>query len=170
MNAYEDRQRERDREYADAWEKLSAKERRRLAKMGISGPDLPVYHTGKHDQDTLLDRCVAPVVTSTEPAADTTDSGYSLIDVARMVIAELIAHNNIELAIDCLSLVSGLSYGGQSMTDIARKYGISRAAVSKRCVEISNALGLPPSRAMRRLTARQTYARHAKQSHDRNSH
>ncbi|MBC2595658.1 hypothetical protein H5P28_15425 [Ruficoccus amylovorans] len=164
---YEDRQRERDREYADAWAKLSAKERKRLAKAGITGPDLPVYHTGKHDQDALLDHCAAPVETPQETA---TNSGYSLIDVARMVIAELIAHNNIELAIDCLSLVTGLSYGGQSMTDIARKYGISRAAVSKRCVGISDALGLPPSRAMRRLTARQTYARHAKQSHDRNSH
>ena len=43
------------------------------------------------------------------------------------------------------------------MTDIAKRHGISRAAVSKRCVELTELLNLRPSRAMRSLTARNTY-------------
>jgi hypothetical protein len=43
------------------------------------------------------------------------------------------------------------------MSDIAKRHGISRAAVSKRCVELTELLDLPPSRAMRSLTARKRY-------------
>ena len=54
-------------------------------------------------------------------------------------------------------LVSGLIYSGDSMTDIAQRHGITRAAVSKRCVELTELLNLRPSRAMRSLTARKSY-------------
>jgi hypothetical protein len=167
---YEDRQRERDREYADAWGKLSAKERRQLAKMGITGPDLPVYHTGKHDQETLLDRCVAPVVTSTEPAAssanDTAVSDETQAAIRRLV-GELLARDNARLTIECLCLVTNIGYDGSTMTAIGRRCGVTRAAVSKRCVDVSNAMNLPPSRAMRRLTARATYGLRARKHHER---
>jgi hypothetical protein len=43
------------------------------------------------------------------------------------------------------------------MTEIAKRHGITRAAVSKRCVELTELLDLPPSRAMRSLTARMAY-------------
>jgi hypothetical protein len=45
------------------------------------------------------------------------------------------------------------------MTDIAKRHGVTRAAVSKRCVELSRALNLKPSRAMRSIPARQSYRR-----------
>lgn len=169
MNPYEDRQRVRDRQYAAAWETLSPTERRRLAKAGISGPELPVYATGKRDHDLILERCIAPVVTEPDDGEEVTEH-YAPLDVVRRIVAELAAQDNIQLSSDCLSLVTGISYDGSSMTDIAKKYGITRAAVSKRCVEISNALGLPPSRSMKQLTTRITYARHAKQHHYRNHH
>ena len=56
-----------------------------------------------------------------------------------------------------LPLVSGLLYGGDAMAEIARRHGVTRAAVSKRCVELTELLGLRPSRAMRSLTARESY-------------
>ena len=43
------------------------------------------------------------------------------------------------------------------MTEIAKRHGVTRAAVSKRCVELTQALNLKPSRAMRSLLARQSY-------------
>lgn len=52
---------------------------------------------------------------------------------------------------------AGLNNGGDSMAEIARRHGVTRAAVSKRCVELTELLGLRPSRAMRSLTARESY-------------
>jgi predicted DNA-binding protein YlxM (UPF0122 family) len=174
---YEDRQRERDREYADAWAKLSAKERRRLAKMGITGPDLPVYHTGKHDQNTLLDRCVAPVVTTTEPAADTTDChdgdgvGQSSVDevaaALRRVMAELLASSRT-LDLECVSLVLRLDYDGASMTEIARRHRVTRAAVSKKVARYTEVLRTGIAPGQRKLTTRKTYARRAYRTHQQN--
>ena len=43
------------------------------------------------------------------------------------------------------------------MTDIARRHCVTRAAVSKSCVELTERLNLLPSRAMRSLTARRAY-------------
>jgi len=45
------------------------------------------------------------------------------------------------------------------MTEIAQRNGVTRAAVSKRCVELTQKLKINPSRAMRSLTARISYAR-----------
>ena len=39
--------------------------------------------------------------------------------------------------------------GYARVTDIAKRHGVTRAAVSKRCVELTRALNLKPSRAMR---------------------
>lgn len=69
------------------------------------------------------------------------------------------ANDNARLSLECLALVTGLSYCGDSMTEIAARHGVTRAAVSKRCVELSRALNLKPSRAMRSISARQSYRR-----------
>jgi hypothetical protein len=78
-------------------------------------------------------------------------------DAVRHVIAEILGHDNARLTAECFALVSGLLYGGDSMAEIARRHGVTRAAVSKRCVELTELLGLRPSRAMRSLTARRSY-------------
>ena len=166
----EDRQRERDREYAGAWAKLSARERKQLAKAGITGPDLPVYHTGKHDQDTFLNCCASPVATTDDDEVAPVHHGEDTQAVVRRLVGELLASDHIRLTLECLSLVTGISYGGSSMTEIARKCHVTRAAVSKRCVEISEAMAIPPARAMRKLTARAVYERRAKHCHNRNEH
>jgi predicted DNA-binding protein YlxM (UPF0122 family) len=88
-------------------------------------------------------------------------------------VAEIIYHDNARLTAECIALISGLSYDGCSMTEIAKRHGITRAAVSKRCVEMTELLGLRPSRAMRSLTARKRY-RDARirttRSHERTYH
>jgi DNA-directed RNA polymerase specialized sigma24 family protein len=75
----------------------------------------------------------------------------------RRVLGEILNHDNARLTAECIALVSGLSYSGASMAEIARRHGITRAAVSKRCVELTELLDLRPSRAMRSLTARKSY-------------
>lgn len=168
MNAYSDRQHARDREYAEAWAKLTPRQRKQMAKAGIEGPALPVYQTGKHDQEEFVERCAAEA----EQEEDALPVGPSpeLAHVARRVIGELLAQDNIRLTTECLAIVTGLSYDGNSMSETAKRHGVTRAAVSKRCIEIADALGLPPTRAMRRLTARVRYERRARNCHSRNDH
>jgi hypothetical protein len=93
-----------------------------------------------------------------EPVRESTfcDS-ESMHGAIRRVIAEIICHSNARLTAECVALVSGFSYTGSSMTEIAKRHGVTRAAVSKRCVELTELLDLPPSRAMRSLTARKSY-------------
>lgn len=165
---YSDYQANRDREYAAAWENLSARQRKELARAGVIGPETPVYHTSKNDQEPVLSRASAP-----DPQPQPTPSPaeeLELMDVLRRILGELMAQDNIRLSLECLSLVTGLSYDGRSMTEIARHHGLTRAAVSKRCVEITNALNLPPSRSMRALTARKAYEQRARKCHTQHAH
>lgn len=48
---------------------------------------------------------------------------------------------------------------GKSQTDIAKECGVTRAAVSRRVVHITEALGLPPSRGMKSEQSREVYRR-----------
>jgi hypothetical protein len=61
----------------------------------------------------------------------------------------MLADANPALGIECLALVTGIGYDGASEAAIARRHRVTRAAVSKRCVELCEAFGIPPVRAMR---------------------
>jgi hypothetical protein len=84
-------------------------------------------------------------------------SDEDTLHLLRRLIGELLSQDRPGLSIECLALVTGLCYTGDSMTTIAHRHGVTRAAVSKRCVSLSSALNLPPSRAMRSLPARDSY-------------
>lgn len=82
----------------------------------------------------------------------------SATEILRRLVADIVYEDNTRLTIDCLTIALGLRvYGGDSMTTVARRHGITRAAVSKRCVDITERLKLPPSRAMRSESARKIY-------------
>jgi hypothetical protein len=99
-----------------------------------------------------------------EPACD--QPGYQaqhmdaeqVWDILRRLIGYLLGQRNAQLSLECLALVSGVSFLGDSQSEIARRHGVTRAAVSKRCVEMTRKLAVMPSRAMRTLTARDAYA------------
>jgi hypothetical protein len=106
---------------------------------------------------------MAALIDGEEPAAATEDMAAlseKLWDVMRHLVGELLDTPNRSLTAECLAAVSGMSYTGDSITEIARRHRVTRAAVSKRCVELTRKLKLLPSRTMRSLTARQAY-RHA---------
>lgn len=69
--------------------------------------------------------------------------------VMRTLIGVLQKSPHPALTIECLSLVTGIGYQGKSMAQIARDNCVTRALVSRRCVDLCNNLGIPPTRAMR---------------------
>ena len=95
-----------------------------------------------------------------EPVDNTAPQLRRATEILRHLVADLISEGNARLTLECLAVALGLSaYNGESMSEIARRHGISRAAVSKRCVDITTRLTIPPSRAMRSEMARKTYCR-----------
>lgn len=102
--------------------------------------------------DSASDAPISPCSHGPQPA-----HGEHLHDILRRLVGELIGQDNSNLSVHCLALVTGLTYEGNSMTAIAEQHGVTRAAVSKRCVELTQALNLKPSRAMRSLLARKSY-------------
>ena len=180
---YSKRQKARDDEYQReyrAWiESLPPAERRQLEAQGLAEPYVAKHGNGSamgdaSDSPLMREGDDPALIPDAEPEADnTTCDAESVHSAIRRVVAEILCHANARLTAECIALVSGLAYTGSSMTEIAKRHGISRAAVSKRCVELTELLDLPPSRAMRSLTARKRYrdARiRSTRSHEHNNH
>ena len=180
---YSKRQKARDDEYQReyrAWiESLPPGERRQLESQGLAEPYIAKHGNGSamgdaSDSPLMREGDDPALIPDAEPEADnTTCDAESVHSAIRRVVAEILCHANARLTAECIALVSGLAYTGSSMTEIAKRHGISRAAVSKRCVELTELLDLPPSRAMRSLTARKSYraARiRTTQSHEQHNH
>ena len=181
---YSRKQKARDAEYEreyKAWiQSLPPAERRKLEAQGLAEPDVARHGNGSAKGDAadspLMREGDDPAVMP-EPEPEPID-GEGTCDTEsvwaslRRVLGEILCHDNARLTAECIALVSGLSYTGSSMTEIAERHGITRAAVSKRCVELTELLDLKPSRAMRSLTARKRY-RDARikstQSHESNT-
>jgi hypothetical protein len=164
---YAKKQTKRDAQYErdyEAWVKsMTLEERREAEKLGLLKPCIQRHGNGAPDHDmaessrashtpdiaALVDR--EPDDGGGQPMRDATD-------VLRHFVADLLSEGNTRLTIECLAIALGLSaYDGETMTDIAKRHGITRAAVSKRCVDITERLNLPPSRAMRSTRARRIY-------------
>lgn len=166
---YEVRQRCRDEDYRKAYSDWAAslppEERRRLAELGLGNSCVVRSGNGAASgdlADSPLASCdpVEPVEEDENAAADSAEPDPErLHDLLRRMVGELIGQDNARLSLECLALVTGLAYCGDSMTEIAKRHGVTRAAVSKRCVELTHALNLKPSRAMRSIEARQSHRR-----------
>ena len=169
--AYEVRQRSRDEDYRKAYAdwvaSLPPGERERLGELGLDRPSVPGSGTGAPSRDLAESSLAAcePAEIDEDDSVPTESPSLDepnperLHDLLRRLVGELIGQDNARLSLECLALVTGLAYCGDSMTDIAKRHGVTRAAVSKRCVELTRALNLQPSRAMRSLPARQSYRR-----------
>jgi len=152
------------RQYKEWIASLPADKRRELKAQGLDVPDVAHHGNGSAKGDAadspLMkqgdDPAVIPEPEPERPHASPTDD-ERIWDALRRMVGEIIIRDNARLTAECFALVSGLSYSGSAMSEIARRHGVTRAAVSKRCVELTELLGLRPSRAMRSLTARQAY-------------
>jgi hypothetical protein len=168
-DGYAAKQAARDAQYRrdyDAWiSSLSPAERADMQRRGLLEPMLATHGCGSPDSDAAESPRASycpdmATLTDHKPAASEPSLGamQEATAMLQILLADIRTESNARLALDCLSVAFGLSaYDGESMTEIAARYSITRAAVSKRCVDITKKLGLPPSRAMRSLHARATY-------------
>lgn len=165
---YSRRQSAKDAQYERdyrAWvDSMTPEERAKLGSQGLDKPMVARHGNGSAAGDSadspLMRIGGDPALVA--PSSDAKEAPalprHDVADVLRHFVADLIAEGNTRLTVECLAVALGLSaYNGESMTDIANRHGISRAAVSKRCVDIVTRLNLPPSRAMRSARARKIY-------------
>ena len=180
---YAKKQSQRDAQYEreyQAWIKsMSPAERKEAEALGLLKPCLAKHGNGSANGDAADSPLLrigddpALLVDADPQHPKPTHDTEAIYCAIRRVVGEILCHDNARLTTECIALVSGLAYTGSSMTEIAQRHGISRAAVSKRCVELTELLDLPPSRAMRSLTARKRYrdARiQSTRSHEHNHH
>jgi hypothetical protein len=163
---YAKKQSKRDADYEreyQAWiDSMSLDERREAEKLGLLKPCLQRHGNGAPDRD-MADSPLASHEPDIAALVDhEPESGDCInkdaIEVLRHFVADLISEGNTRLTVECLAVALGLcAYNGESMTTIAKRHGVTRAAVSKRCVDITRQLNLPPSRAMRSEKARKIY-------------
>lgn len=77
--------------------------------------------------------------------------------VTRFAIA-VMAHKNPKLTVTAFAFAAGLYVlEGKSVTELAKELGVTKQALSKRAVLITQELGLPPSRGMKSEQARESY-------------
>jgi hypothetical protein len=170
--------------YRDWVAKLPRKERRRLERQGLLEPAVDPLHIGKGEDISAMPIADATTLPHDGMSGDDGDGGadryagrdkldtvagggevanaaapdYDRVwEVLRRLLGELLSTPNAQLSLECLALVSGVGFMGDSMTAIAKRHGVTRAAVSKRCIQLTEQLDMLPSRAMRSLTARATY-------------
>jgi hypothetical protein len=78
------------------------------------------------------------------------------LEMTARLLSEIATSDNCRLQARCMEFVLELTT--ESQTEIAAAEGVGRAAVSKRCIRICEALGLPPSRGMKKEKTRAVYA------------
>ena len=148
------------REYKAWLATLTPEERYQARQLGLEAPLLPSDGSGCLDEDaadTPMASVPAAEISEPQEPAETALQAEQVWDILRRLIGELLAERNARLTLECLALVSGMSFLGDSMAAVARRHGVTRAAVSKRCIELTERLNVLPSRAMRSLTARRAY-------------
>lgn len=167
---------EYDAAYGDWLASMTPSERRNLKAMGLhkalsphaqSGAvesqrvDIFQEGAGFDDEGAEID----PNVTAEESAPDAPEDGADAMEdaeagfrlkmgvILRKLVGELLSARNRALAVECLSLATGIAYDGVSQTEIAARFGITKAAVSRRCVELCDRLEIEPPRGMRQEAA-----------------
>jgi DNA-binding CsgD family transcriptional regulator len=162
---YRIRQSAAEIEYAKSYrswvDSLPPEERRELAALGLDSPELPRRSAGVGLSCDAAEQGAAQ--SFDEIAAPDPDEGIStgdlrIMEALQKLIGELVTDRNPRLATECLALVCSIAYQGNSLTEIAARHGLSRAAISKRCLEMSERLGVKNRRALRSDHAREAYA------------
>jgi hypothetical protein len=142
---------------------MTLEERREAERLGLLKPCIQRHGNGAADHDMAESSRAShtPDIAALVDHEDEEPEAHSMgsaTEILRRLVADIVSEDNTRLTIDCLAITLGLRvYAGDSMTQIANRHGITRAAVSKRCVDITNRLNIQPSRAMRSKRARQIY-------------
>lgn len=155
-----------DQEYKRAFDEwlagMSPEEKKEAAALGITGPHIDAQGVGapELDEARIVDESsTSPAYFDDEPEEIDVEEivRKALARGMRKLVVEILQSDNARLTVECLALVTGIGYLGISETSIAKKFNVTRAAVSKRCVELTDKLGLPPAPGMRSTEARKSY-------------
>lgn len=141
------------KEWQAWWATLSPEERAELRLQGFDKPDTS-YHASESACD-ISERNLA--VQEPEEAL----AGYhkQIWETVQWISLLIIDSENPRLEADTLAFMSGFyAREGKTGTDLASKYGLTRAAWSKRCKFLQRSLKLPPSRFMKSEAACKEYA------------
>jgi len=184
MNNYSEKQKRRDTQYQVAWEIVTPAQRKAMAKMGITGPDMPDYHIAKPDDSARLKR-LADVSTkhyTDEPVeqCDVEDKsacgntsnpckdgvglaidakGYTdASDALAAFCSRIRSSPNPLMQFDAACYAAGISdVEGQTETQLAKKHKVTRAAFSKTVINWCDTFGLRPSSGMKSKRSRTVY-------------
>lgn len=117
---------------------------------------LEAYCRGCHNVvDAVCPKCKGNV----EPAGHTTVDGPGLSSLPhpefyRRFVTLIQATRNSKFMLCCYLIATGDAYAdGVSMAEVAKAWGVGRAAVSKQCRDICAHLGIQPSTYMRKEEA-----------------
>ncbi|MEY5013327.1 MAG: hypothetical protein RLZ22_533 [Verrucomicrobiota bacterium] len=174
LEDYNQRQAQADQEYAReyaSWlDSMTQEEREQLEALGLGEAEMPrrsgnvglSRDAAKHNSAACLDEIAQP-----DPDETISEADLRTCEVIQKLLAELLADKNPALAVECLALVSGVAYSGNSMVSLARRHGLTRAAVSKRCIELAERIGVKNPRPMKTEHAREIYRERAVEVHRR---
>ncbi len=154
INRADKRDSEYRREYATWYAGLPPEERQYLKAHGLDHAVVD-YHISESGCD-VTERNIA----ADEPQVElANDFEKRLWEVIGGIVILLIDSPNIRLEADTLAFMAGFhARMGRSGAELASRYGLTRAAWSKRVKFLQHKLGLPPSRFMKSEAACKVYA------------
>jgi hypothetical protein len=160
-NAYRERSdrynTEYRREYQAWYASLPFEERQSLKKLDLDHA-LIDYHANESSCD-ISERQIA-IEEKDETLFAGRDYEKRLWEAVEGIAILIIDAENIRLEADTLAFMAGFhTRMGRSGTELAGRYGLTRAAWSKRCKYLQRKLGLPPSRFMKSEEACKVYAK-----------
>ncbi len=87
------------------------------------------------------------------------------LEFIRRLMSYLLTCDNVKMAVECLSLATGICYDGASMTEIAEKHNVSRQYVSDKCTDILSYFQLNPTHHMHCDKSRENYRKSYRKKH-----
>jgi hypothetical protein len=172
LEDYHQRQAAADQEYQQAYtawlNSMAPQERQQLEGLGLGEAEMPKRSNGlglSRDASELNSAsCLDEIIDESAGPQERDDDFWKVAADLRAgeaiirIISEILGGGNTTLTAECLALATGVAYQGASESAIAKKFGITRAAVSKRCIEICERVGVKNHRAMRTDRACRAYA------------
>jgi len=154
-----------------AWNRLTKDEKQAARRKGIAfkGDDYQTHSGISVEELPIADSQLDPeeIMESAEKIECGAKTAHPITELSadertwyalRQVLDMIISAPNSRLEAECFRISSGLGeLDDITEASIARKHGLTRAAISKRCVRQTKLLGLRPSQFMRSLNMREVY-------------
>ena len=150
--SYIQHQTKADMEYAaayDAWlDAMTPDERAEIERKGLGRADVSrKSHIVARDHDAGEDGVTQALEPAEESPIAPSSPATDTLDMTRIIIAELIAAQNLRLSIHALAYAAGMSICSQwrSQSDAAKSIGVQRQSLRKAVRRWEEMLDLPPN-------------------------